>query len=101
MLNASWEDRDQTLWIELEGEMDHDDCIKLRDEFHARISKGDGDVIIVMKGVKFMSSMGIGMLVKANETLKAQNRTLKLSGLPTNIRKVLEAINLLDVFSVL
>jgi anti-anti-sigma factor len=100
MLNASWQDRDNTLWIELEGEMDHDDCIKLRDEFDERISKGDGDVVIVMKGVKFMSSMGIGMLVKANKTLKEQERTLTLSGLPANIRKVLESINLLDVFSV-
>ena len=99
MLRASWEDRDQNLWIELEGEMDHDDCIRIRDEFNERISKGDGDVVIVMKGLTFMSSMGIGMLVKANRKLKEQGRTLKLSGLPDNIRKVLDATGLLDVFS--
>ena len=99
MLRASWEDRDQNLWIELEGEMDHDDCIRIRDEFNDRISKGDGDVVIVMKGLTFMSSMGIGMLVKANRKLKEQGRTLKLSGLPDNIRKVLDATGLLDVFS--
>ncbi|MHC4450332.1 MAG: STAS domain-containing protein [Planctomycetota bacterium] len=101
MLTASWEDRDKTLWIELEGELDHDDCLKIRDEFNDRIEKGDGDVIIVMTGLTFLSSMGIGMLVKAHNRLKAQGRELKLSGVPEKIRKVFEATQLLDVFSLL
>ena len=47
MLTASWEDRDHTLWIELNGEMDLDESIKIRDEFNDRIEKGDGDVVVV------------------------------------------------------
>ena len=100
MLRISWEDRDHNLWLELEGELDHLDCMEIRDEFHARIEKGDGDVIVVMDGLTFMSSMGIGMLVKASEPLRAQGRELKLSGIPDNIRKVLDSMQLMDVFSV-
>jgi len=99
MLTASWEDRDNTLWIELEGEMDHEDCLDIREEFGKRIAEGDGDVVIVMKGLTFLSSMGIGMLAKANQDLKAQGRTLKLTGIPANIRSVLEATRLLEEFT--
>lgn len=100
MIQISWQDRDHNTWLELEGELDHADCLEIRDEFHKRIEKGDGDVIVVMGGLTFMSSMGIGMLVKASETLRKQGRELKLSGIPDNIRKVLDAMQLLDVFSV-
>ncbi len=100
MIQISWQDRDHNTWLELEGELDHADCLEIRDGFHERIEKGDGDVIVVMGGLTFMSSMGIGMLVKASETLRKQGRELKLSGIPDNIRKVLDAMQLLDVFSV-
>jgi len=100
MLRTSWEDRDQNLWIELDGELDHDDCLSVRDEFRDRIRKGEGDVTIVMNGLTFMSSMGIGMLVQAAQDLKEQGRTITLAGIRPNIRKVLESMNLLDVFAV-
>ena len=101
MLTVSWEDRENTLWIELIGELDHEDCQKIREEFNDRIEKGDGDVIVVMKDVTFLSSMGMGMLVKAHHRLAEQGRALKLSDVPEKIRKVLDATNLLSVFSLL
>jgi len=100
MLTVSWEDRDNTLWIELIGEMDHDECLRIRDEFHDRIDRAHDDVVIVMNDLKFLCSMGIGMLVKANQRMKERGRTLKLSGMPDSIRNVLRATNLLEVFSV-
>ena len=100
MLRISWEDRDHNLWVELEGELDHEDCLTMRDEFRDRIHKGDGDVTIVMDGLAFMSSMGLGMLVKAAEELRKQNRTMTLSGIRPNIRKVMESMQLLDLFAV-
>ena len=100
MLRTSWEDRDHNLWVVLDGELDHEDCLAIRDEFHERIEKGDGDVTIVMDRLAFMSSMGLGMLVKAANDLKVQGRTITLSGIRPNIRKVLESMQLLDVFAV-
>jgi anti-anti-sigma factor len=100
MLRTSWEDRDHNLWLELDGELDHEDCLAVRDEFRERIAKGRGDVTIVMDGLTFMSSMGLGMLVKAATDMKADNRTMTLSGIRPNIRKVLESMQLLDVFAV-
>jgi len=100
MLRISWEDRDHNLWVELDGELDHEDCLDIRDEFEDRIQSGDGDVTIVMDGVSFMSSMGLGMLVKSANVLKAQGRKMTLSGIRPNIRKVLESMQLLDVFAV-
>ncbi|MHC4954133.1 MAG: STAS domain-containing protein [Planctomycetota bacterium] len=101
MLRISWEEGDKDLIIALEGELDHQDCLEMRDEFDDRIRKGDGDVIVVMEGVTFLSSMGIGMLVQTSQTLEKQGRTLKLSGIPPNIRKVMESMQLMSFFSVL
>ena len=100
MLRISWEDRDHNLWVVLEGELDHEDCLGIRDEFRDRIHHGGGDVTVVMDRLMFISSMGLGMLVKAAEELKKQGRKLALSGIRPNIRKVLESMQLLDVFAV-
>jgi anti-anti-sigma regulatory factor len=45
-----------------------------------------------------MSSMGIGMLLKARETLSQQQRSLKLTGIRTPVRRALELMNLNEVF---
>ena len=98
MLQASWEDRENKLWIELEGDLDHQDCLGLRDEFQERIAKSDGDVVIVLAGVGFLSSFGIGMMLSASKLLADRGNQLMLSGTPENIQNVLKTMSLLDAF---
>lgn len=98
MLQASWEDRENKLWIELEGDLDHQDCLDLRDEFQERIAKTEGDVVIVLAGVGFLSSFGIGMMLGASKSLKDRGNQLLLSGTPDRIRNLLTEMGLLDAF---
>ncbi len=101
MLQASWEDRDNTLWIELEGDLDHQDCLDLRDEFQERIAKSKGDVVIVLAGVGFLSSFGIGMMLGASKLLAERGNQLKLSGTPERIQELLKTMSLLDAFTLI
>ncbi len=94
----SWNDRDGARWIALEGELDHEGCSQIRDRFDSAVRDGKGDVIVALDGVTFLASMGVGMLLKARETLAAKGRKLKLSGVRTPVRRALELMNLLKVF---
>lgn len=94
----SWNDRDGARWISLEGELDHEGCAEIRDRFDEAVREGEGDVIVEMGGVTFLASMGVGMLLKARETLAGQGRKIKLAGVRTPVRKALELMNLLKVF---
>ena len=97
METISWEDRDGVRWIELEGELDHEVCLELRDKLTAA-ADGDGDVVIVMGGVSFIGSIGIGILLKTHQTLKKQGRAMHLKAIRPGIRAILDSMNLLTVF---
>lgn len=98
MESIAWEDRDKARWITLEGELDNEAVLQLKDRFEEAVQGGEGDVIIVVGGVTFLSSMAVGLLLKARETLSAENRTLKLSGLKPKTRRILGLMNLTGVF---
>jgi len=76
METISWEDRDGARWIALEGELDHEGCALVRERFGSAVREGEGDVVVVLEGVTFLSSMGVGMLLRARETLEKQGRRL-------------------------
>jgi len=97
METVSWEDRDGVRWIELEGELDHEVCLELKDRL-AEAASGDGEVVIVMDGVSFLGSMGIGILLNLHQKLQAQGRAMRLKGIRPAIRTVLDSMNLLTVF---
>jgi anti-sigma B factor antagonist len=68
---------------------------------HARV--GDfiekyGDVVLQFDHVEFVDSSGIGALVRLMQAARTKGGDLKLSGLPANIRKVLQLTNLLPQF---
>ena len=99
METISWEDRDGVRWIQLEGELDHEVCAELREHLDELTDGGDGDVVLVMDGVSFLGSMGIGVLLNQHNKLKKQGRTMRLKGIRPTIRAVLDSMHLLTVFS--
>jgi anti-anti-sigma factor len=98
METISWQDRDGARWIALEGELDHEGCHVVRPEFEAAVRDGKSDVVVALDGVTFLSSMGIGMLLKAREQLTQRGKKLKLTGIRTPVRRALELMNLTKVF---
>lgn len=98
METVTWDDREGVRWIQLEGELDHEVCLGLRDRFQTAVREGRGDVVVVLEGVRFLSSMAIGMLNDARGELARAGRVLRLHGLRPSIRRVLESMNLMEVF---
>ncbi len=97
METISWEDRDGVRWIELEGELDHEVCVELQDKLN-EAADGDSDIVIVMGGVSFLGSMGIGILLKLHQKLEKQGRAMHLKGIRPGIRTILDSMHLLTVF---
>src|SRR5208282_4690474 len=57
-----------------------------------------GDVVLQLDQVEFIDSSGLGALVRLMRAARSKGGDLKLSGVPPNIRKVLELTNLLAQF---
>ncbi len=98
MDSVTWEDREGVRWIALEGELDHDACHAIWDQFQQAVAEGEGDIFVVMGGVTFICSMGIGILVNVHQALAKKDRALKLSGLRPGTRTILDEMNLLELF---
>ena len=57
-----------------------------------------GDVVLQLDKVEFLDSSGLGALVRLMRAARSKGGDLKLSGVPPNIRKVLQLTNLLAQF---
>ena len=57
-----------------------------------------GDVVLQLDKVEFVDSSGLGALVRLMQAARSRGGDVKLSGVPPNIRKMLELTNLLAQF---
>ncbi len=57
-----------------------------------------GDVVLQMDQVEFVDSSGLGAMMRLVQAARPKAGDVKLSGLPPNIRKVLQLTNLLQQF---
>jgi anti-sigma B factor antagonist len=57
-----------------------------------------GDVVLQLDQVDFVDSSGLGALVRLMQAARSKGGDVKLSGLPPNIRKMLQLTNLLAQF---
>lgn len=97
-MELAWEDRGDGRWIELEGELDHPACLEIRESFQRVVRSAGGNVTVAMDKVDFMSSMAVGIVLKARELLHGDGRVLRLSGLRSPARRALTLMQLTDVF---
>jgi anti-sigma B factor antagonist len=59
-----------------------------------------GDVVLQLEHVEFVDSSGLGALVRLMRAARSKGKDLKLSAVPTKIRKVLTLTSLLSQFEV-
>jgi anti-sigma B factor antagonist len=57
-----------------------------------------GDVVLHLEQVEFVDSSGLGALVRLMQAARSKGGDLKLSGVPANIRKMLQVTSLLSQF---
>ena len=100
MESISWQDQDGARWIELEGELDGAAVLDLKDRFEEAVRGGDSDVVVVMRGVGFLSSTAAGLLVNAQKTLQREKRNLQLREVPPPVHRALELMALHKYFEI-
>jgi anti-sigma B factor antagonist len=92
---ASSETRGEQTWIRLQGELDHEGCKQAAPVLLQ--AGGAGTVVLDMSGVTFVSSEGIGLVLRAHRKLREEGRTLLLRGMRPHVRKTFEIVGVFTV----
>jgi anti-anti-sigma factor len=86
--------------VKLAGRLD----ITQSDEVESHLAKdvlsGDGDIIIHLGSISYISSSGIRIFVGMVRELNRQGRKLKLCNITPPVKKVFDVVELLDLFDV-
>ncbi|MGH1366785.1 MAG: STAS domain-containing protein [Calditrichia bacterium] len=70
----------------------------LHDKVKSLISDGIKKVVIDIKGVKWMNSSGLGVLMACMSSLQQAEGTLKLSSVTEKVKSILMITKLVEVF---
>jgi len=96
MASLTWEDRDDTRWIALKGELDHDGSYDLKESLRAAAGATEGPVVVDLGAVTFVGSHALRLLLEAHHHLGASGRSLRVAGLRPVVRKVFETTGIFD-----
>jgi anti-sigma B factor antagonist len=72
----------------------------LRERVKALVAEGKKKIVLNMSNITFIDSAGLGTLVAAHHSAKAQGAALKLCNLGAKFQEVLQITKLLTVFDV-
>ena len=72
----------------------------LREKIKSQIAEGKKKIVLNMDNVTFIDSAGLGTLVAAHHSAKAQGAILKLCHLGTKFQEVLQITKLMTIFDV-
>jgi anti-anti-sigma factor len=87
-MGITWEDRPEARWITLTGELDHEGCRQMQEEFQ-RIAGGCADSVVVDLGqVPFVASNGLRLLLETQHQLRDAGRRLMVHNLHPSVRTV-------------
>lgn len=90
----------RTVTLLLEGEVDTNSSLALDREISG-VAGGPVDAIVLdMEKINFISSSGIGVIVKGQNTLKANGAELTMINLQPQVKRVFEIMQLTPVLNV-
>jgi anti-sigma B factor antagonist len=72
----------------------------LREKIKSMVAEGKKKIVLNMDGVTFIDSAGLGTLVAAHHSAKAQGASLRLCHLGTKFQEVLQITKLMTIFDV-
>ena len=84
---------EQKEWIGIQAE-------RFNDLIQESINKLSKNISIDLSKVQFISSLGIGLLVRAYTTCKKRNINFNLQGVNDHIMKVLRQVKLTQIFNI-
>lgn len=94
--------KDYAYSVELTGSIDNETHQELEDELKEIIDEKTKAIILDMKDVNYVSSIGVKVIIWARKTLKKNNATFAMTNLQPQIKKVFEMLKILpmiDIFS--
>jgi len=95
-MGMTWEDRSDARWIHIRGDLDHDGCRAMHDEFQRVAGEGRLPVVVDLADVPFVASNGIRMLLETHHDLRDRGRHLMVSNLQEPVRKVFSTTGIFD-----
>jgi len=102
MLNITTRDQGGVMIIDLEGQIDGGpQSVKIHDLIKQNLEKGQKKFIINLKNVRWLNSLGAGVLIAAYASVKRQDAALRVYGVGDRVEAVLKTCGLIpEVFEV-
>lgn len=85
---------DQILVMELSGKLDNSSAEYFFDCVQGEVEDGEKNVIVDCEKLEFISSLGIGMLMRIQSRLAKQGGTIKLANVSGMIATVIRTVRL-------
>ncbi len=92
--------RSPALTLQLQGELDTHTSTQLDQELQQITTASIKALVLDMQKLNFISSAGVGVILKAQDTLKKKNITLTLAHLQPQIKRVFEIMQLTPILNV-
>jgi anti-sigma B factor antagonist len=86
--------------VRLNGRLDITHSDEVEAKLAGDVQSGDGDIIINLELISYISSSGIRIFVGMVRELDKQGRKLKLCCITPPVKKVFDVVELLDLFEV-
>ena len=102
MLNITTRDQAGVMIIDLDGQVDGGPLsMKVHELIKQNLEKGQKKLVLNMQNVKWLNSLGAGVLIAAYASAKRQDAALKLFGITDRVETVLKTCGLIpEVFEV-
>ncbi|MFC1581941.1 anti-sigma factor antagonist [Planctomycetota bacterium] len=84
--------------ISLTGSIDATTNQQFEQELTDILTKGVKRVILVLRGIKYINSTGLGTIVKCVDTFREAGGDIKMVGIPTKVIALFEMLGLLALF---
>lgn len=84
--------------ISLTGSIDATTNQQFEQELTEILSQGVRKVILVLRGIKYINSTGLGTIVKCVDTFREVGGDIKMVGIPTKVIALFEMLGLLALF---
>ena len=92
-------DDSDVLVIAVSGHLDNESSDFFFDCIRGQIEEGNRKLVIDCRGIEYISSLGLGMLVRANSRLKKVGGAVKLARIEGVIADVIKAVGLHRLFN--